>query len=961
MTTGTNPLAGRSFVDEGGSPVVPGGYINEGGEGWIYTVDGDPDAVVKVWKPGRTPDDADAKLRYLVANPVTPELGANWRITWPQHIVLENGAIAGYVMPKLDYTLPWIPIVEYYNRSAARGTGADQSRSIQIDDRVRIASNLALGYRAVHAAGYVIGDINEKNAEANRQNDVALMDCDSYGFTDATGRSFSNNMGRPEFQAPEAQNNYANRTQEQDRFALAVLIFQLLTGYHPYTITGQHAQDYPLPGERISAWLFPPAGRGLTAPDPYNEAWETLTDKQKDLFLRCFDEQHKGQPRPTPEEWVEALMEIPAVPAPAPSPSRPPSPAPTPGRPAPAPSPSRSPSPAPTPGRPAPGPRRYYTPPGAASGDWLYFVPAVAGYGALIPLMFFNQFRPFWWLGLLLLAGALFYLPVRRLLQPPITATRWVLIGVASLVSVWFLLALIDNAMSVWPWWLWLGLGLGTALILLVPARGRLLGSLRSPNPRQRWVAIGGVSLLALFILAGMGSAVFREWEDWRWRRSLEASSGVTAGAAAPVVAPETCGSPTNFVVRGTPGEREFNYSWEAPAGGLTVTGYVAEFRMEESDGNLGSWMRDEQQLGVTENAGSTAYSSHEEGQTAQFRVYAMCDDEISEPSDVVEFVFPVVSPGAAEPAAAAAEPVCGQPTNFRAGALNTSDRSLIYSWDAPARSDLTVTGYRTESREVLGDGTYTDWRSRGALSAGEIYQAVGPFSSDIDGRTFQNRVYALCDSVYSEPSGHVLFTYPAAIAAVVPTDTPAPTPTPAPEPTDTPIPTDTPAPTATPIPPSTPTPAPLATRTPTQWLVQHPADPKITGASPGTHLLLQGCYLGAQTSDRRFRLASWDVWDPSRYGNELKFVKIITNTGARLTLEPGSCYEATVVKQTDSHEEYVCLDQGSTHPHQTPCANPREHEIIPTFILHPNSPDDPDNYSRHFSVLTTPTLRPPR
>ena len=260
MTSQANPLAGRRFVDEAGNPVVPGDYINEGGEGWIYVVDGDPASVLKIWKPGRTPDDADAKLRYLVSNPVTPELGANWRITWPQHMVMENGAIAGYVMPKLDYTLPWIPIVQYYNRSAARGTGANQAREIQIDDRVRIASNLALGYKAIHEAGYVIGDINEKNAEANRQNDVALMDCDSYGFTDpATGQTFSNNMGRPDFQAPEAQGNYANRTQEQDLFALAVLIFQLLTGYHPYMVTGQHAQDYPEFGDRIKAWLFPPA------------------------------------------------------------------------------------------------------------------------------------------------------------------------------------------------------------------------------------------------------------------------------------------------------------------------------------------------------------------------------------------------------------------------------------------------------------------------------------------------------------------------------------------------------------------------------------------------------------------------------------------------------------------------------------------------------------------------------
>ncbi len=60
---------------------------------------------------------------------------------------------------------------------------------------------------------------------------------------------------------------------------------------------------------------------------------------------------------------------------------------------------------------------------------------------------------------------------------------------------------------------------------------------------------------------------------------------------------------------------------------------------------------------------------------------------------------------------------------------------------------------------------------------------------------------------------------------------------------------------------------------------------------------------------ERKFRPASWDVWDPSLYGNQLKFVKIITNSGARVSLEPGMCYEAAVVKHVDSPDEYVCLD----------------------------------------------------
>ncbi len=318
MTTPTNPLAYRRFVDEAGNPVVPGRKLGEGGEGIVCEVEGDPGSVVKIWHPGKTPRDAYAKIRHLVNNPVSPDLGVTWHIAWPQRMVMESGTIAGYTMPILNEAENWEAIVDYYNRRAAQGTGAAQAREIQIDDRVRMARNLALGFKAVHEAGYVIGDVNEKNVEVNRQNDIAMVDCDSYGFTDpATGRTFSNNMGRPEFQAPEAQGDYANRTQEQDLFGLAVVIFHLLTGYHPYTVTNQ--PDYALPGERISAWLFAPAGRGVTAPDPYNEAWEALTDKQKELFRRVFDKNHEGEPRPKPEEWVEALLEMPTLPVPAPA------------------------------------------------------------------------------------------------------------------------------------------------------------------------------------------------------------------------------------------------------------------------------------------------------------------------------------------------------------------------------------------------------------------------------------------------------------------------------------------------------------------------------------------------------------------------------------------------------------------------------------------------------------------
>ena len=316
MVSSTNTLTGRDFRDEAGARIVPGERLGVGGEGVVHRVEGQPGSVLKIWHPDKTPKDAGVKIRHMVENPVKHNPGEDlWRITWPQHLVLERGLIVGYTMPLLAPGESWEPIVQYYNRLAAKRSGASQAREIRIDDRVRMARNLALGFRAVHQAGYVIGDVNEKNVEVNRQNDIAMVDCDSYGFTDPrTRRAFSNNMGRPEFQAPEIsiRGNYDERNSNHDLFGLAVIIFHLLTGYHPYTVTNQ--PSHPQLGDRIRDGLFPPARFGLRAPPEYDEAWEALTGYQQELFRRCFDSRNYSRPRPSPDEWVQALLELPADP-----------------------------------------------------------------------------------------------------------------------------------------------------------------------------------------------------------------------------------------------------------------------------------------------------------------------------------------------------------------------------------------------------------------------------------------------------------------------------------------------------------------------------------------------------------------------------------------------------------------------------------------------------------------------
>ena len=156
----------------------------------------------------------------------------------------------------------------------------------------------------------------------------------------------------------------------------------------------------------------------------------------------------------------------------------------------------------------------------------------------------------------------------------------------------------------------------------------------------------------------------------------------------------------------------------------------------------------------------------------------------------------------------------------------------MTYYWDAPAGSDLTVTGYQVESREVFVDGTYAVWDRKEGLSAAETSQYVGPFSSEIDGRTFQNRVYALCESASSEPSESTTFTYP----MPPPTYTPAPTPTPTATLSPTPMLAPTPTPTFTPAPTPTSTPTGTPTTTPTPSISVLP-----TSGPPGTDASIYG------------------------------------------------------------------------------------------------------------------------
>jgi len=164
----------------------------------------------------------------------------------------------------------------------------------------RTARNLASAVAAVHAKGYVIGDLNESNILVQPTALVTLVDTDSFQVRHPNGQVFRCPVGKPDYIAPELQGkllSLTDRTPEQDRFALAVLIFLLLMeGSHPF-----RGANPPEIGNRIRQGLFPNLTRFTLHPDVLHpEVWQN--------FERCFIQGHQNpHARPEAADWLGAL------------------------------------------------------------------------------------------------------------------------------------------------------------------------------------------------------------------------------------------------------------------------------------------------------------------------------------------------------------------------------------------------------------------------------------------------------------------------------------------------------------------------------------------------------------------------------------------------------------------------------------------------------------------------------
>jgi DNA-binding helix-hairpin-helix protein with protein kinase domain len=300
-------MAGRpkEFVNAGGERLRLGAELGRGGEGSVFSVQGSPELVAKVYH--RPPDRGHQQKLLTMVGQTDHKL--KQYVAWPQYTLHERagGPVLGFVMPKMG------------DRDAIHSVYSPAHRKREKPSRkwdflLLAARNTAAAVETVHERGYVIGDLNQNGVLISDHGRAALIDSDSFQIR-TNGHVFRCRVGVPEFTPPELQGlasfDSIDRTANHDNFGLAVLIFQLLLGgRHPFSGVPQRSDVGNDMGEDIRAFRYADsvdkAKRGL-APPPKSVPISILSADLVDMFTRAFTEPGARGMRPSARDWVLGL------------------------------------------------------------------------------------------------------------------------------------------------------------------------------------------------------------------------------------------------------------------------------------------------------------------------------------------------------------------------------------------------------------------------------------------------------------------------------------------------------------------------------------------------------------------------------------------------------------------------------------------------------------------------------
>lgn len=298
------------FADRHFEKIVLGKLLNKGGAaGKVFEIQGKPTKVAKIFHERQKSNTNRLKLEAMVINnPNIPSVMAHGveyvQVAWPEAVLEDDeGYCVGYMMPLIN-TSEAVSL-DHLMQSAVR---TKLGLSDKYEYRVMAAYNVALMVSSLHKYGHYIIDLKPANVFIYKKTmTVAVFDCDGFSIKGEQTR-FPAEFVSEEYIYPEGMDQACeDMGEEQDKFALAVIIFKLLNnGIHPFSGVVKKSSDTNLSiQERIANYHYAYGmwGDSYQASHPYS-IHEFLPPSTMKLFDRAFV---KGQKRPTAQEWQAEL------------------------------------------------------------------------------------------------------------------------------------------------------------------------------------------------------------------------------------------------------------------------------------------------------------------------------------------------------------------------------------------------------------------------------------------------------------------------------------------------------------------------------------------------------------------------------------------------------------------------------------------------------------------------------
>lgn len=274
-----------------------GSELGKGGEATVHHVIDDSTLCAKIYKNPQKAANLEKKVEAMVDfyKAVRSRRGEGERffdkhLAWPRLKLYDvnTGKFLGFIMNKLPLRMGLDTFLDDAMRNEKSW-----------DKRLGIAISLLRVIKGLHDNGIIVGDLHKGNTFVLPENEIALVDCDSFQI----GNKFRCSALLPEIAPPEAK--YQDIFDASaDIFTACVLIYRLLMdGFNPFAFIQEGSFEPDL--EQSKASGFAPIRDNKLKLPPESPPLKRLPDDARNIFAKALGPDPKN--RPSIDEVINAV------------------------------------------------------------------------------------------------------------------------------------------------------------------------------------------------------------------------------------------------------------------------------------------------------------------------------------------------------------------------------------------------------------------------------------------------------------------------------------------------------------------------------------------------------------------------------------------------------------------------------------------------------------------------------